>query len=205
MGCGVSQFANFVMKLSTEQQQWVSEMGFEDLLLTKINNIDPTFGYWITSRFDPITLELKIRDNYYVKIDEEMVGCVLGIRSGDHLLVPNKSEKSVALETLRLYKQNTLYGPVAQHVVFEKVIGKQPEKEWFAKHFLLYVLGTILCPTQKCGWISPSHVYMLDKANNAAEYNWARYVLDWLVKYGKKFSTSREGYGGCTLLLLVSN
>lgn len=205
MGCGVRQFAKLVSNLTGKQKMWIADMGFEELLFMRITNIDPKFGYWITSRFDPISCELKIRENYKVKIDEKMVGCVLGLRYGRTQLHPDYSTKSIALEMKKMYKQNTVYGAIKESEVYTKIVGKEPSLKTFQMHFLLYCLGILLCPTQKCGWISPSHVYMLDKANNAAEYNWARYVLDWLVKYGKKFSTSREGYGGCTLLLVISN
>lgn len=97
MGCGLNKFAYFVKNLSNEQKQWIKEMGFEELLFTQITNIDPAFGYWITSRFDPGKLELEIRDDYKVVIDEEMVGWVLGLRSGDNLAIPKKSERSIAL------------------------------------------------------------------------------------------------------------
>ncbi|HCZ46824.1 MAG TPA: hypothetical protein DHV20_08760 [Brochothrix thermosphacta] len=204
MGCGISQFAQMLAKLTEPQKKWVVEMGFEELLYIRVNHIDATFGYWIMSRFDPDNLELKIRDNYYVKIDEETISWVLGLNSGKHLLLPNNSSKLVDIHTKRQYKQNTSYGAVTESEVYSKIIDCHIDKISFKKHFLLYALGTLLCPTQKCGWISPIHITVLDKASEATKYNWAAYVLDWLVKYGEKFKNSIQGYGGCTLLLLVS-
>ncbi|XP_056682649.1 uncharacterized protein [Spinacia oleracea] len=203
MGCALSQFAILVEKLTGKQKMWIVDMGFEELLFTRINSSDPKFGYWITSRFDPKTLQLKVRDNYRVRIDEEMVNWVLGIPPEKALLHPSLSNKSTALNIKKLYK-NTMYGAVTQSEVFGKIVDDRTEKESFQRHFLLYALGTILCPTQKCGWISPLHLSVLPIASQASGYNWGRYVLDWLVKYGNKFNASKEGYGGCTLLLVVS-
>ncbi|XP_056684223.1 uncharacterized protein [Spinacia oleracea] len=203
MGCAVRQFATLLSNLTVKQKMWVVDMGFEELLFMRIGNIDARFGYGITCRFDPNTLELEIRDNYKVKIDEELVGLVLGLRSGHHLLFPSYSNKSTALNNKKLYKQNTMYGAITESEVYGKIVSEPQDKETFQKHFLLYALGTILRPTQKRGWISPLHASVLYLASESADYNWARYVLDWLVKYGKKFNSSKEGYGGCTLLLLI--
>lgn len=183
---------------------WVVDMGLEELLFMRIRNIDPKFGYWITSKLDHETLELEIRPNYKVKIDEALVTKVLGLRSGCTLKYPSHSTKSTSLQLKKMYKKNTLYGAIKESGVYGKIVVQDSSLFEFEMHFLLYTLGILLCPTQKTGWISPLHVSVIEHAHHASDYNWARYMLDWLVKYAKNLIKSKEGYGGCTLLLVVS-
>lgn len=205
MSCGVNQFAKLVAKLTTYQREWVVDMGFEELLHMRVINIEPKFGFWITSKFDPETLELKIRDNYKVKLDEEMVCWVLGLKSGEHLINPTRSEMCVDYHNKRQEKKNKYYGAIKESEVYSQIIQGDPNEQKFKTQFLLYALGTILCPMRECGWISPLHANVLEYATKASHCNWAKYLLDWLVTCGQHLHTPEEGYGGCTLLLLVSD
>lgn len=179
-------------------------MGFGHLLRIRIINIDPSFAVWVTSRFDAKSRTLRVRDNVTVSIDDEMVGWVLGIPTSSCLFLPEESSIKQFKAWKMKYKNNTMYGVITESVVYQMVLSENENRSRFQRHFLLYTLGNLLCPTLKHGWISPKHVYLLGNASKAYKYNWGKYVLDWLVKYRVKFDTAREGLAGCTLLLLVN-
>lgn len=124
-----------------------------------------------------------------------MVGWVLGVPAGPNFFpVQEESAKEVKEWKMR-YKKNTMYGAIAEQAVYDMILSEKSKRKWFQRHFLLYTLGILLCPTQKPSWISPRHLYMLGNAAKAYKYNWGAYVLDWLAKYREKFKTSTEGIG----------
>lgn len=204
VNCDVARYTELIGKLSRDQREWVKDMGFRHLLKIKITNIDPSFGVWITTMFDAQDKTLTIRDNILVSIDDEMVGWVLGIPAGPSLFHLEQSSAKQFKEWKMKYKQDTMYGAIAESVVYKMVLSEKGNRTRFQRHFLLYTLGILLCPTLKHEWISPLHLYMLGNASKAYKYNWGKYVLDWLVKYREKYDTAKEGLGGCTLLLLVN-
>lgn len=68
MSCDVARYDKLIGKLSRDQRQWVKDMGFKHMLNIKIININPLFGVWVNSLFDPSSKTLKMRDNILVTI-----------------------------------------------------------------------------------------------------------------------------------------
>ncbi|HCZ45689.1 MAG TPA: hypothetical protein DHV20_02985 [Brochothrix thermosphacta] len=179
-------------------------MGFNNLLNLSITNIDPSFANWIASRFDPVTSMLKIRENLSVCIDGEMVGWVLGVPGGNYFFDVSKASRQDYKDWKLHYMEETVNGSIDESRLFDKVCSEKSNKTMFKQHFLLYTLGVLLCPIRKSGLISSVHIYVLDKARKAYDYNWGKYVIEWLIKDLSKIHKKIEGRMFCTLLLAVS-
>lgn len=193
-----------VRTLNKDQRQWVSDIGFESLLALSVDRIDQHLCYWIMQRFDPYTKTLTLREDHAVRIDVSDIGWVLGIPMGPYTVQVDKVRKG-KLERLKEVYNNS---KGIDEDFLRKKVQEGRSREQFNADFLLYVLGVLLCPTQS-NRISPHHLRALCLKDKIEKYNWCKYVLDWLVKYGIKFKQSIEksghggGLGGCSLFLMV--
>ena len=84
----------------------------------------------------------------------------------------------------------------------------------FRQYFLLFLLGCFLCPTTNV-YPASRHLSATIDVENADQYNWAKFVLQWLADEVYQFkghiNTGREEeerkktrIGGCLFLLMVS-
>jgi len=73
----------------------------------------------------------------------------------------------------------------------------------FKRSFVLYVLGTLLCPTARLD-VSPSFLHFLTNMDLVHQYNWGKFLLDRLVREVLRFHQGKQRtVGGCLLFLQV--
>lgn len=197
MRCRPDRFFELITLLDKRQCEWVSEMGFGELLKISAGKVNRYLCLWLMNRFDPDKRRLLVRDNHYVDISANDVGWVMGI-PGPNSPVPKDISPKVLFHLKRKYGNNN---GMDERAVFGAVVRSMSEVE-FKHTFLLYTLGVLLCPTQSCR-ISPMHLKVLHVATDAYKYNWCRYVFEWLVKCARSFSVSKNKYGGCAVFLMV--
>jgi hypothetical protein len=192
------------------QRKWVEDMGFKPLLDMRCTRVERELCRWLMNRFDHKTRELEIRPGNRIRIYDNHVGWVMGIprmRNKDVKTMKNEER----LRVLREFYRND--NGMSATTVGDMMVACTDELQ-FKQHFILFTLGTLLCPTQSFK-ISPFHLKVVgDPTNltNAFNLNWAQFVLDWLVSYAKKYnvamSTSSSnlggsGIGGCVIFLQV--
>lgn len=95
--------------------------------------------------------------------------------------------------------------------VLKDIMGKCTDDDLFKRAFLLYVLSQFLCPTSK-NEASLKLLNTIVDVNDPSQFNWAKLILDLLVKeiktYTKKLekdSSKTTSIGGCVLFLKVEH
>lgn len=74
----------------------------------------------------------------------------------------------------------------------------------FKRSFVLYILGTLLCPTARLD-VSPSFLHFLTNMDVIHQYNWGKFLLDRLVREVARYRQGKQrAVGGCLLFLQVS-
>jgi hypothetical protein len=208
--CSPERFLAAVHSFTPTQRQWVNEMGFGPLLEMQCQGVERRLCLWLMNRFNPATRELEIRANKFVRIYDNHVGWVLGIPRRKGRYVP-QSENREALQGLKaLYGNNK---GICETIVRDLMVACEDEAQ-FKQHFLLYTLGLLLCPTQNIKFsplllkVCADPMIVMDTWS----YNWAQYVLDWLVGCARKYKhslcspngkSSGSGVGGCVLFVQV--
>lgn len=193
-----------IVNLNSNQLEWVRQSVFVTILHLKINKtMDRFFLSWLSRRWNPNSCELKIRDDYIVKVDEEMIGWVLGLPFGDDAF--DFEETSSRREEFRkLKKDYDCYGGVPYNTIYNSCISEEKNRVVFLRHFIFYVLGVLLCTT-KSNYASPELLRAVidDYVSESWKWNWSKFILQWMVKYTGEGSV--DGISGCALVLMVSD
>ena len=73
----------------------------------------------------------------------------------------------------------------------------------FKVHFVLFVLGALLCPTMKF-FVKRSFLHLVEDIDSIKKMNWVEFVLSFLVHGIEEFKMKQEsGVCGCLLFLMV--
>ena len=73
----------------------------------------------------------------------------------------------------------------------------------FVGYYLLFVLGTLLCPTTK-PYVKWSFISILHNIEEIKNLNWAKFVLDFLNQGVSKYKDKNHvSINGCVLFLMV--
>ncbi|KAL2896281.1 Acetyl-coenzyme A synthetase [Bienertia sinuspersici] len=121
------------------------------------------------------------------------VQCVLGIPKGERL-VPLQMDDTNRAEI---------------DVAKDYVMGEEVDVEKYRVAFLVVLLGMFLCPTTNFSILASDLTPALCAAEEAKQYDWCSFVLDFLLRRARAFSHSfdKDGYavgcGGCTYFLVV--
>ncbi|KAA8546150.1 hypothetical protein F0562_020956 [Nyssa sinensis] len=176
-------------------------MGFESLLHISCRTLRLSFLSHVIDRFDPESQMLIIDGGNPVHITSEDVGKVLGIPYTGKRIPEVISNKK--MELLKSRFPNRSFRELHRLTVEEL-----ESREVFMQSYLLYILGCFLCPTmndEASSLVFPA----ISIASKAREYDWASYVLKWLVdqlkSYKKKIlqGGTTSGTGGCLFFLMI--
>ena len=73
----------------------------------------------------------------------------------------------------------------------------------FKFHFVLFVLGALLCPTMKL-FVKRSFLHLMEDIDSILKMNWAEFVLSYLVYEIEEFKRKQQsGVFGCLLFFMV--
>ena len=89
-------------------------------------------------------------------------------------------------------------------VMLENQIREDKERGTdFKVHFVLFVLGALLCPTMKL-FVKRSFLHLVEDIDSIKKMNWAEFVLSYLVHGIEEFKMKQQsGVCGCLLFLMV--
>lgn len=170
------------------------ETGFDSLLRLSCNFLCRDVCHYLVQNLDPKTATLTIQYQS-IHITDVDVGHILGIPYSGRVIPKNCESLDECKATFSLLTLNE-YPLFWENEVSPLV---------FKRAFILYVLGTFLCPTTS-NKPSPKHYPAVVDVHHAKDYNWGKYVLDWMlheITHYKK-STNSKSIGGCLLFLQVS-
>ncbi|KAL2938813.1 Protein MAINTENANCE OF MERISTEMS [Bienertia sinuspersici] len=190
----------------------VESMGFGHLKHLFGQAMNKELRYWLMTRVNADTGELMAGDGREFTLPSAQVQCVLGIPKGERL-VPLQVDDSnrVEIEKICGWFSKVEYGKACISIVEVKdyVLGEEVDMEKYRVAFLVVLLGMFLCPTTNFSCLALELTPTLYAAEEANQYDWCSFVLDFLLRRVRAFSHSfdKEGYtvgcGGCTYFLLI--
>ncbi|KAL2902842.1 Protein MAINTENANCE OF MERISTEMS, partial [Bienertia sinuspersici] len=169
--------------LEGEKMEVVESMGFGHLKHLSGQAMNKELGYRLMTRVNADTGELMVGDGREFTLSSAQVKCVLGIPKGERLVLLQR-------------RGITSWG-------------EEVDMEKYRVAFLVVLLGMFLCPTTNFSCLASELTPALCAAEEANQYDWCSFVLDFLLRRVRAFSHSidKEGYavgcGGCTYFLLI--
>ncbi|KAI3747795.1 hypothetical protein L6452_10451 [Arctium lappa] len=194
--CSPGRLVNVMKRFTPDQKEAVKSMGFGSLLDLKCRTLRRSLCLWLLERFNTIRRSLEICGKR-IPLSARDVELVMGLPSSGKDIVNSGPDDLVA--DLR-QKYNASNRGISVRFLEER-LGEPEAGDDFKRAFLLYVLGTLLCPTARLD-VSPSFLHFLTDMDSIHEYNWAKFLLDKLVREVARFRQGKQrAVGGCLLFL----
>ncbi|KAL4606259.1 hypothetical protein ACB092_09G089200 [Castanea dentata] len=189
-----------VSNLNERQRFVLREMGFGSMLDLRSIQLNRDFCKWLVDHLDHNSCALDICGRR-LPISTKDVEFILGVKSSgvDVSIVASAEEinhicQQHGVNVVGDIPINLLEGKLKEM----KTLGKE-----FVGCFVLFVLGTLLCPTPK-PYIKRSFISILLNIDEFKSLNWAKLVLDFLIRGVRKYKEkNRVGVSGCLLFLMV--
>ena len=199
--CAPNRVHLMALNLNEKQRFVIREMGFGSILDLRSIQLDRDFCKWLVDHFDHNSCALDICGRR-LPISTEDVEFILGIKSSgvDVSIVASAEEINHICQQHGLNVVGDIPITLLEGKLKEmKISGKE-----FVGCFLLFVLGTLLCPTPK-PYIKRSFISIFLNIDEFKNLNWAKLVLDFLIRGVRKYKEkNRVGVNGCLLFLMVS-
>ncbi|KAJ0659756.1 putative protein-serine/threonine phosphatase [Helianthus annuus] len=194
--CSPGRLVNVMKRFTPDQKEAVRAIGFGSLLDLKCRTLRRSLCLWLLERFNTIRRSLEICGKR-IPLSPRDVELVMGLPASGRDVVNSGPDDLVA--GLRL-KYNASNRGISVRFL-EEQLGEPEAGDDFKRAFLLYVLGTLLCPTARLD-VSPSFLHFLTDMDSVHEYNWAKFLLDKLVREVTRFRQGKQrAVGGCLLFL----
>lgn len=187
---------DLVDSMGPVKANWVMAGGFGSLLDLKITKIDRHFLTWLEGRWDWKKKTLRIRDDFEIVIDEDMIMWITGLPAGEQdftTLKPNDPE------LIELEKEYGKKKGIEYINVYNKALLEINSRNIFLRHFILLSFRSLFCMT-KYNFITPRLLHLLkdEHLNDPYAWNWCGFLSEWLAGQG------RERGKPSALILLVS-
>ncbi|KAI3726430.1 hypothetical protein L1987_66227 [Smallanthus sonchifolius] len=196
--CSPGRLVNVLKHFTDDQKEAVKSMGFGSLLDLKCRTLRRSLCLWLLERFNTIRRSLEICGER-IPLYPRDVELVMGLPASGKDVVTSGPDDLVA--ELR-QKYNASNRGISVRFLEER-LGQPEAGDDFKRAFLLYVLGTLLCPTARLD-VSPSFLHLLTDMDSIHEYNWAKFLLDRLVREVSRYRQGKQrAVGGCLLFLQI--
>ncbi|XP_076920319.1 uncharacterized protein LOC143581412 isoform X1 [Bidens hawaiensis] len=196
--CSPGRLVNVLKHFTDDQKEAVKSMGFGSLLDLKCRTLRRSLCLWLLERFNTIRRSLEICGER-IPLYPHDVELVMGLPATGKDVV--NSGPDVLVAELR-QKYNASNRGISVRFLEER-LGQPEAGDDFKRAFLLYVLGTLLCPTARLD-VSPSFLHLLTDMDSIHEYNWAKFLLDRLVREVSRYRQGKQrAVGGCLLFLQI--
>ncbi|XP_057969846.1 uncharacterized protein LOC131159157 isoform X1 [Malania oleifera] len=177
-------------------------MGFASLLRLESHQLMRTLSLWLVERFDPHRRRLDLGERGIIPISPYDVGLVLGIPVGGDDVPINGRDSDVRSIRVEFSSNHGIDVSTLEVKLAERDAGPS-----FKRAFLLFALGTLLCPTRGLK-VSPRFLHAVYHIEQVHRYNWAGLVLNCLANAITVFKSAgeehtRDGLGGCLLFLYM--
>ncbi|XP_071735241.1 uncharacterized protein [Rutidosis leptorrhynchoides] len=194
--CSPGRLVNVIKRFNSDQREAVKSIGFGSLLDLKCRTLRRSLCLWLLERFNTIRRSLEICGKR-IPLSPRDVELVMGLAASGKDVVSSGPDELVA--DLRS-KYNASNRGISVRFLEER-LGEPEAGDDFKRAFLLYVLGTLLCPTARLD-VSPSFLHFLTDMDSVHEFNWAKFLLDKLVREVSRFRQGKQrAVGGCLLFL----
>lgn len=196
--CSPGRLFNVLKHLTPEQKDAVKSLGFGSLLGLRCRTLRRSLCLWLLERFNTVRRSLEICGER-IPLTPRVVELVMGLAATGKDVVTSGPDDLIA--ELR-QKYNATNRGISVRLLEERLAAPEAGED-FKRSFVLYALGTLLCPTARLD-VSPSFLHFLTNMDVVHEYNWGKFLLDRLVREVSRFRQGKQrAVGGCLLFLQV--
>ncbi|XAR51482.1 Phosphoprotein phosphatase [Bertholletia excelsa] len=194
--CSPGRLFNVLQRLAPEQNAAVKSMGFGSLLDLRCRTLRRSLCLWLLERFNTARSSLNICGER-IPLSPQDVELVLGLAASGKDVV-NSGPDDLIAELRRSY--NATNRGISLRLLEDRLAAPGAGDD-FKRSFVLYALGTLLCPTARLD-VSPSFLHFLTNMDVIHQYNWGKFLLDRLVREVARFRQGKQrAVGGCLLFL----
>ncbi|GMP27448.1 hypothetical protein CsSME_00003439 [Camellia sinensis var. sinensis] len=198
--CSPGRLFNVLQRLSPDQKAAVKGMGFGSLLGLRCRTLRRSLCLWLLERFNTARSSMNICGER-IPLSPQDVELVLGLAASGKDVVNSGPDELIA--ELRLSYTDSNRG-ISLRLLEDRLAAPEAGDD-FKRSFVLYALGTLLCPTARLD-VSPSFLHFLINMDIIHQYNWGKFLLDRLVREVSRFRQGKQrAVGGCLLFLQVEN
>ncbi|GMP27445.1 hypothetical protein CsSME_00003439 [Camellia sinensis var. sinensis] len=196
--CSPGRLFNVLQRLSPDQKAAVKGMGFGSLLGLRCRTLRRSLCLWLLERFNTARSSMNICGER-IPLSPQDVELVLGLAASGKDVVNSGPDELIA--ELRLSYTDSNRG-ISLRLLEDRLAAPEAGDD-FKRSFVLYALGTLLCPTARLD-VSPSFLHFLINMDIIHQYNWGKFLLDRLVREVSRFRQGKQrAVGGCLLFLQV--
>ncbi|KAA8530634.1 hypothetical protein F0562_005432 [Nyssa sinensis] len=194
--CSPGRLFNVLQRLTPNQKASVKSMGFGSLLGLRCRTLRRSLCLWLLERFNTVRRSLEICGER-IPLSPRDVELVMGFSASGKDVV-NSGPDDQILELRQSY--NATNRGISVRLLEERLADPEAGED-FKRSFVLYALGTLLCPTARLD-VSPSFLHFLTNMDIIHQYNWGKFLLDRLVREVSRFRQGKQrAVGGCLLFL----
>ncbi|KAK6128758.1 hypothetical protein DH2020_037513 [Rehmannia glutinosa] len=194
--CSPGRLLNVLQRLTPDQKAAVKSMGFGSILNLRCRTLRRSLCLWLLEKFNTVRRSLEICGER-IPLTPRDVELVMGLASSGKDVVNSGPDELIA--ELRK-KYNATNRGISVRLLEERLAVPEAGED-FKRSFLLYVLGTLICPTARLD-VSPSFLHFLTNMDVVHQYNWGKFLLDRLVREVARYRQGKQrAVGGCLLFL----
>ncbi|KAL3526986.1 hypothetical protein ACH5RR_011642 [Cinchona calisaya] len=194
--CSPGRLLNVLQRLTPEQKASVKSMGFGSILGLRCRTLRRSLCLWLLERFNTMRRSLEICGER-IPLTPLDVELVMGLAASGKDVVASGPDDLI-LELRQKY--NATNRGISVRLLEEQLAAPDAGED-FKRSFVLYVLGTLLCPTARLD-VSPTFLHFLTNMDVIHQYNWGKFLLDRLVREVARYRQGKQlAVGGCLLFL----
>ncbi|KAK1356223.1 hypothetical protein POM88_049479 [Heracleum sosnowskyi] len=174
-----SKFSKAMENLSTDQKQWIKDIGFEDLLSFSFRHIPNEMARNVVWFYDPYHIWLNLTDKKVIRITEDEVHRVLGLPKGSRKVIIGPANTETLEEWRDQYPERK-----AGHKITELSVMKEITRTWelnlkFKQNFMVLMYNLFIrCTTGS--YVSQDVLKLVGSFDEVSEMNWCKLVVDGL-------------------------
>jgi len=197
--CSPDRFHALVEKLSDQKRTSIEEIGFGTLSALSCTRLNRPLCNYLVQKLDPSTCSIELHGKVF-ELNSYEFGRVMGLEdSGSDVVLGGLVMDD---EMKQLYEIHCGgYKRAMMNSLVEKLCACKGPNDNFKVGFVLFALGTVLCPTSALS-VSGKYLSSLRRTGEIKTKNWARHGFKYLIKGVKTFKDKESVYMNRCLLFL---
>ena len=196
-----------IKKITTDQKEAISRMGFKSLLDFEINVMPSRLGYWLLERFDAESGNLTVFGDT-IHITPELIHHTFGFPMGQYAVDVRDVVKERSNEAYIEWKKQfkgvpRLYANKDLMPVIKNQIRKNDSGDIFLKN-IISLFCTILSYVGTMGTLNIGVIPSLTDMDLVKQLDWCEYVLHNLKDERKNWRPGTRFYGPILLLEVIT-
>ncbi|ONH94452.1 hypothetical protein PRUPE_7G017400, partial [Prunus persica] len=197
--CSPDRFHRTVEKLSEEKRLAIKAIGFGNVSSLSCTRLHRQLCHFLIQKFNPDMSSIELHGNV-IRISADEFGRVMGLKNtGEDVQLDRLVEDEKVKQLVKSFGGNGKR-------VLVKGLAEQLEKcenanEDFKVRFVMFALGTILCPTSSPS-VTGKYLTFLTIPRKIETKNWADHGFNFLCEGVRSFKAKKVAYVNGSLLFL---